>query len=192
MLMAFWASAITVDLPMTNICEFADGERNIHTGLGDYWQSGTMRVFTLYVTASANTNTAFFVDFGEVSVITNSILESSEHAVSFGWNAGIWEIRPEGLRERYAVAPISTNAEEKTLFVRMRVSVAGEVSELEFHDGGPQGTELTFTGLDLSGGIPEYFRPQNWDTLRWTTRGFDDDAQATVKFFGTGATLILR
>ena len=74
----------------------------------------------------------------------------------------------------------------------MRVAAAGDVSELEFRDGGPQGSELAFTGLDLSGGIPEYFCPQTWDILRWTTRGISDDAQATVKFFGTGATLILR
>ena len=190
--MAVCANAVTIELPMTNICEFADGERNIHVSLTDNWQSGNLRVFSLYLTASADTNTSFSAAFGEDSVITNSLLESSEHAVSFGWNAGTWDIRPEGLRARYTAAPASTNAGEKTLFVRMRVTAAGEVSELEFRDGGPQGTELTFTGLDLSGGIPEYFRPQNWDTLRWTTRGFDDDAQATAKFFGTGATLILR
>jgi hypothetical protein len=74
----------------------------------------------------------------------------------------------------------------------MRVSVAGDISELEFRDGGTAGTELTFTGLDLSGSIPDYFHPQSWDILRWTTRGIDDDATATAKFFGTGATLILR
>ena len=191
-LVALQLNAVTVDLPMTNICEFADNERNTHTGLGAYWQSGNLRVFTLYVTAHADTNTAFFVAFGADSVITNSLLESSEHSVSVGWNAGKWEIRPEGLRERYSAAPASATAGEKTLFARMRVSASGEVSELEFRDGGPQGAELSFNGLDLSNGIPDYFYPPAWNTLRWTTRGISDNAQATAKFFGTGATLILR
>ena len=186
------AGAVTIDLPMTNACEFADSERNAHADLSDNWQSGKLRVFTLYITAPAFTNTAFCVAFGEDSVITNSILESSEHLVSFGWNAGVWEIRPEGLRESYAASPASTNAEEKTLFVRMRVSVAGDISELELRDGGLDGTKLTFSGLDLSSGIPDYFRPQTWNTMRWATRGIDDNATATAKFFGTGATLILR
>ena len=194
LLTAVCASAVTVDLPMTNVCEFADNERNIHASLGDYWQSGNLRVFTLYVTASADTNTVFFAAFGEDSVITNSLMESSEISVCFGWNAGKWEIRPGGLRERYTASPASTTDGDKTLFVRMRVTAAGEVSELEFRDGGPQGTELTFGGLDLSGGVPAYFRPQIWNTLRWTTRGgaSEKDAQATAKFFGTGATLIVR
>ena len=115
MLSATIASAVTVELPMTNACEFVDGERNVHSSLTENWQSGKLRVFTLYITAPAGMNTAFFAAFGEDSVVTNSLLESSEHLASFGWNAGAWEIRPQGLRERYTSAPASTNSGAKTL-----------------------------------------------------------------------------
>ena len=185
-------TAVTVELPMTNECVYVDNARNVHTGLTENWQSVKLRMFNLSVTAPAYTNTAFMLHFGIDNVISNGLLETSETSVVFAWNSNRWEIRPRGLKELFSAAPASTNAGEKTLFVRMRVDAGGDVSEIEFRDGGPGGSELTFTGLDLSGGTPDYFRPRNWDTLRWTTRGFEDDAQATVKFVGIGATLILN
>ena len=184
--------ATTVNVSLSDDCPYPDNERGSNTGLSqNNWQDARNRVFVLSMTGYADTNTFFKAAFGADTVRTNLVLEAEETAVTFAFNAGSWEMRPKGLKECYTAAPTSSTAGVKTLSVSILVAKdTGEPKSIEFRDGD---TPIVFTGLDLSEGIPDYLRPDTWDTLRVTARGDDEsDTEISASYNPFGAAIIIR
>ncbi len=184
------AQAVTVNIPLIEDTAADDKERTLNENLTEGWQAENLRVFTLSMTGYATASNNFQSAFGSDTIRTNQILEAEEISVIFAYN-GNWEIRLRGLKERYTAAPISTGAGDKTLTVKILVSKSGEPTSIEFKEGT---TPITFDGLDLSAGIPDYLRPDTWDMLRVTARGYDDaeSPSITSSFKPYGALVIIR
>ena len=194
-LIFLFTAVVTVPAATINIqledCPYPDNERGANAGLTQNWQDTRNCKFVLSVTGYIDTNTYFKTEFGLDVIKTNNILEAEETSVAFAFNAGIWEMRPKGLKECYTAAPVSGTAEEKTLTVTILVDKnTGEPESIEFKDGD---TPIVFEGLDLSNGVPYYLRPDTWDTLRVTARGYEDSETAiSASFKHDGAAVIIR
>ena len=183
--------AATINIPLPEDGPYPDNQRGANAGLTQNWQDARNRTFMLSMTGHADTNTCFKTAFGADMIRINQILEAEETAVIFAFNAGSWEMYPEGLKERYTAAPVSNTAGEKTLTVLIVVDTdTGEPESIEFRDGD---TPIVFAGLDLSQGIPDYLRPDTWDTLRVTARGYEDsETEISASFKHNGAAVIIR
>ena len=184
--------AVTIDIPLFEDSMFADKARNNHQSLTSGWQGDNLREFTATLTGKASVSNFFSVAFGADTVITNGALQAEENAVVFQWN-GRWEMRPRGFHEIYYAAPLSAaDGSEKTLTVKILVSESGDAKSLAFFDGE---TPISFTGLDISTGIPSYLkRPDSWNMLRATARGFADGESPSItgSFVPYGTVMIIR
>ena len=147
-----------------------------------------MRVFRLEMTFDATASNNVQVAFGHDTMPADGALSAEETAYIIGYDCGEWFLRPQGLRERYAVAAAVTNGMH-TLKAAIRVNAQGVPQSVMFKDGN---AAFTFGGLALSP-FPDWLNPELSTNLRVTVRG-GSAANETVsaRFLPDGARIIIR
>lgn len=181
------AAAVTLDVARLPAPSFADremsGEAVLPAGRAD-----NLRVFRLEMTFDATASNNVQVAFGYDTMPADGILSAEETAYIIGWDCGEWFLRPQGLRERYAVAAAITNGIH-TLTAAIRVNPQGVCLPPVFKDGA---AAFTFGGLVLSP-FPDWLKPDSWTNLRVTVRG-GSAANETVsaRFLPDGARIIIK
>lgn len=180
------AAAVTVDVPRLSGPSYADREVSGDVALPEN-RLAKMRVFRLEMTFDATASNNVQVAFGHDTMPADGALSAEETAYIIGWDCGEWFLRPQGLRERYAVAAAVTNGMH-TLTAAIRVNAQGVPQSVVFKDGN---AAFTFGGLALPP-FPDWLTP-GWTCLRVTVRG-GAAANETVsaRFLPDGARIIIR
>ena len=181
------AAAVTLDVARLPQPSFADREVSENVALPAN-RLDSLRVFRLEMTFDATASNNVQVAFGHDAMPADGALSAEETAYIIGWDCGEWFLRPQGLRERYAVAAAVTNGAH-TLTAAIRVNAQGVPQSVAFKDGD---AAFTFGGLALPP-FPDWLRPDLSTSLRLTVRG-GSAANETVsaKFLPDGARIIIR
>ena len=180
-------AAVTLEVARLPAPSFADrevsGEAVLPAGRAE-----NLRVFRLEMTFDATASNNVQVAFGHDTMPADGSLSAEETTYIIGWDCGEWFLRPQGLRERYAVAAAVTNGVH-TLTAAIRVNVQGVPQSVVFKDGN---AAFTFGGLALSP-FPDWLNPELSTNLRVTVRG-GSAANETVsaRFLPDGARIIIR
>ena len=181
------AAAVTLDVARLPQPSFADREVSENVALPAN-RLDSLRVFRLEMTFDATASNNVQVAFGHDAMPADGALSAEETAYIIGWDCGEWFLRPQGLRERYAVAAAVTNGAH-TLTAAIRVNAQGVPQSVAFKDGD---AAFTFGGLALPP-FPDWLKPDLSPSLRVTVRG-GSAANETVsaKFLPDGARIIIR
>ena len=188
--LSLWAVAsysVTLDVARLPVPSFADGEVEGDAVLPAD-RAANLRTFRLEMTFEATPSNNVQVAFGRDDRPADGALAAEETDFIVGWDCGEWFIRPQGLRQRYAVPAAVTNGAH-TLTASIRVNAQGVCLPPVFKDGA---AAFTFGGLVLSP-FPDWLRPDLWTSLRVTARG-GTGANETVRarFMPEGARIIVK
>jgi hypothetical protein len=128
------------------------------------------------------------VAFGRDNRPADGALAAEETDFIIGWECGECFIRPQGLRERYALPAAATNGTH-TLTASIRVTSQGVCQPPVFEDGS---SAFAFPGLALTP-FPGWLKPDLWTHLRVTVRGAAAaNENVSAKFLPDGARIIIR
>ena len=186
-LSALSAAAVTLDVPQLPAPSFADREVSVDAAL-PAGRTEKLRVFRLEMTFDATPSNNVQVAFGQDTMPADGALAAEETAYIIGWDCGEWFLRPQGLRERHAVAAAVTNGTH-TLTAAFRVTSQGGCLPPVFTDGS---AAFEFPGLALSP-FPDWLKPDLWTHLRVTVRGLSAaNETVSARFLPDGARIIIR
>ena len=186
-LSALTVAAVTLDVTRLPAPSFADNEVSGDAALPAN-RLALLRVFRLEMTFDATASNNVQVAFGRDAMPSDGALAAEETAFIIGWDCGEWFIRPQGLRERYAVAAAVTNGVH-TLTAAIRVNAQGMPQSAAFKDGD---AAFTFGWLALPP-FPDWLKPDLWTNLRVTVRGGSAANEAvSARFLPDGARVIIK
>ena len=110
-------------------------------------------------------------------------------AVILGFDRGAWNIRGNGLRQKFTVAANNSSvAMPRTLTVKVRLDADGAPVGVKF---GADGLPVTFEGVTKPT-LLAWLDPRGWESFRVTSRGGAGNVAASVKFLADGSVFILR
>ena len=181
------AAAVTLDVARLPEAAFADREVSGDATLPAN-RLDQLRTFRLEMTFESNSSNNVQVAFGCDAMPADGALAAEETDFIVGYDCGEWFLRPQGLRERYAVAAAVTNGVH-TLAMEIPVNPQGAPKSVTFKDGA---SVFAFPGLALSP-IPDWLKPDLWTSLRVTVRGYNSTNETVrARFLADGARIILR
>ena len=117
------AAAVTLDVARLPEAAFADREVSGDATLPAN-RLDQLRTFRLEMTFESNSSNNVQVAFGCDAMPADGALAAEETDFIVGYDCGEWFLRPQGLRERYAVAAAVTNGVH-TLAMEIPVNPAG-------------------------------------------------------------------
>jgi len=188
-LSALSAAAVTLDVARLPAPSQADREVSGDAVLPDATnRMDNLRTFRLEMTFEATPSNNVQVAFGRDNRPADGALAAEETDFIIGWDCGEWFIRPQGLRERYALPAAATNGTH-TLTASIRVTSQGVCQPPVFEDGS---SAFAFPGLALTP-FPGWLKPDLWTHLRVTVRGAAAaNENVSAKFLPDGARIIIR
>jgi len=188
-LSALSAAAVTLDVARLPAPSQADREVSGDAVLPDATnRMDNLRTFRLEMTFEATPSNNVQVAFGRDNRPADGALAAEETDFIIGWECGEWFIRPQGLRERYALPAAATNGTH-TLTASIRVTSQGVCQPPVFEDGS---SAFAFPGLALTP-FPGWLKPDLWTHLRVTVRGAAAaNENVSAKFLPDGARIIIR
>jgi hypothetical protein len=182
------AAAVTLDVARLPAPSYADREASGDAALPPTNRMDNLRTFRLEMTFEATPSNNVQVAFGRDNRPADGALAAEETDFIIGWDCGEWFIRPQGLRERYAVPAAATDGTH-TLTAAIRVSATGVCQPPTFKDGN---AAFAFPGLALTP-FPGWLKPDLRTHLRVTVRGAAAaNENVSAKFLPDGARIIIR
>ncbi len=186
-LSALSAVAVTLDVARLPGPSYADREVSSDVALPAN-RTENLRVFRIEMTFDATASNNVQVAFGRDNMPADGALAAEETDFIIGWDCGEWFIRPQGLRERCAVAAAVTNGTH-TLTAAIRVTSQGVCLPPVFKDGA---AAFAFSGLALTP-FPDWLKPDLWTHLRVTVRGGSAANETlSARFLPDGARIIIK
>jgi len=188
-LSALSAAAVTLEVARLPAPSQADREVSGDAVLPDATnRMDNLRTFRLEMTFETTPSNNVQVAFGRDNRPADGALAAEETDFIIGWDCGEWFIRPQGLRERYALPAAATNGTH-TLTASIRVTSQGVCQPPVFEDGS---SAFAFPGLALTP-FPGWLKPDLWTHLRVTVRGAAAaNENVSAKFLPDGARIIIR
>ncbi len=162
-------------------CVYADTECSTNIPL-QAWSSELRHFkFTLDFNVASN-NIAIAI--GE-DITDDGVLSANETDVSFGYDCGKWILCDNSGNAITEAA--NTNTCDKVVSFKMRIS----------KEGVPLALNLTDNGMPFLSGVStnyiKAFSPQNWNTIRLTTRGTESlSERLQFRYSEDGLIMILR
>ena len=165
---------------------FADTEISTNVHLTAWSENSRHFNVTLQfdATPSNNVQVAFGMDESD-----DGNLSAEESGLTLGWDCGEWFIASDAVTNRFTSSPAGSET-RKELSFQMTLGADGLPRTLKFADGT---IPLVFSGLDHLSAPPAWMYSKDWNLLKATARGVDEqNEQIAVKLSNDAVILLLR